>query len=426
MILRRLTIAVLAGGALLGCTALLGDFDVLDANEQQPPGNGTDAEADNATSNIDGSTSADGGDGAPPLSCNAPFVACPGAAQCVVPLSDPEHCGACGHSCGGGACDNGVCKPAKLYELPASSTAKIDVIDVGATHLFFSTTDSTEQKAFSCPIGGCKGMPATQLASMQYAIRAISAVNNVTFAFLSAPTQTTERPAVYACGLAGCPSPPVSFTGDGLNGVDDRFRTVGNRIFHFRGGSGIGYSTCDPATPGNCAGTTSFGSMTRNTRGFTADATNVYFIDTQARGYVIATCLQTDTSCTPAQVVAGDHSDLEALETEGGKLYFIRPGREDFNEGKLYTCNLPSCTPQVIANGLSTNPHTTGFKNELRVDATGAYWLTTTKKIQRCAPNGCLGGAKDVIGPINGIHSLVLDASFVYWAEEKSIWRLAK
>jgi hypothetical protein len=420
--LRRAAMPLLVSAALIGCTSILGDFEIT----ASPGGSsGADGDIDGTTPGVDGS-SGGGGDSAP-LNCVAPQVKCAAANVCAVLASDPEHCGECGHSCGGGTCENSVCKPAKLFDLGADAgTVTIETIDVDEVHLFYSTTDNNmENRLFSCPLAGCKGVQPQQLASMQYGIRGIAAMNKETFTFLSAPAQTTERPAIYACTPAGCPSPPVSFTGDGLNGVDSRFRKFGNRLFHFRGGSGIGFSNCPPTTPGTCAGTTALGVNTRGTHAFTADADKVYFVDSATRGSTIATCAQTDTACVPATLVAGDNSDVDGVEVEGGKMFWIRPGRDGFNEGKLFNCDLPACTapPKLVANALSTSPNS---PRELRVDASGAYWITTTSKIQRCAPNGCLGGAKDFAGPLVSPHALVTDGKFVYWAEKTSVWRLAK
>jgi hypothetical protein len=259
---------------------------------------------------------------------------------------------------------------------------------------------------------------------MQYPIEAIASVNRDTFAFLSAPTQTTQRPAVFACTPAGCQSPPVSFATDGLNGLEARFRTFGNRIFYHRRGSGLGFSAC--LTPGACTTpSTEIGNPnTRGTHGFTADATYVYFIDSSSRGSTIARCAQNDAACVPAPIVPEDASEVQSVELEAGRLAWIRPGRDGFNEGILFTCDLPACTsPKRLANGLFTSPNA---PIELRVDASGAYWITTAKKIQRCAPNDCLGGAKDFVVPLTAPHSLVPAGKFVYWAEKTAIWRLAK
>jgi hypothetical protein len=55
---------------------------------------------------------ADGEAVAADLTCGAPLTACQG--RCVDTSSDPEHCGACGRSCGPEPCQDGLCQPLVL------------------------------------------------------------------------------------------------------------------------------------------------------------------------------------------------------------------------------------------------------------------------------------------------------------------------
>lgn len=89
----------------------------------------------------------------------------------------------------------------------------------------------------------------------------------------------------------------------------------------------------------------------------------------------------------------GEQSDVEALAIEAGKLWWIKPGRDGFNEGKLLSCDRP----------------------------------TTDNELLRCLPNGCLGGAQVFVpGPLDSPHTIVGDPNFIYWAEKTAVWRLAK
>jgi hypothetical protein len=407
---------VLAAGivasALGGCTSLLGTFDV-GAGSSSP-----DADtADGPSGGGDGGTDALGSDTAPPLVCNAPQVAC--GTVCATLATSSDHCGVCNHSCGGGACQGGVCKPFKLYEGATDAGAPVvGPLEVGGTDIFFSPSVN-DNKLVSCPKTGCTLAPH-QIAAMGYPIDAISFVQPGTIVFLSAPTQSTQRPALYACSPAGCPSPPTSFAADGLNGIEPRLRSLNGRIFYNPGGSGLSYSTC-AAGAGTCSAATQLGTATtRGTHGLTADATNLYFIDSAARGSTIATCAQSAAPCTPSALVPGDQSTVEGVVADGGKLYWLFPGRAGFTEGRLMACDLPACaTPKPLANTLDSPVG-------LVVDAGGAYWLTAGNKLQRCLPNGCLGGPQDFAGPLDTPHSLVADPAFVYWAEKTSVWRLAK
>jgi len=52
--------------------------------------------------------------------------------------SDPENCGACGHGCGGGGCQAGVCQPEDLVSIAAGRTVRAIAID--STYLYWSNT----------------------------------------------------------------------------------------------------------------------------------------------------------------------------------------------------------------------------------------------------------------------------------------------
>jgi len=55
--------------------------------------------------------------------------------------SDPDNCGACGVTCYGGTCSAGVCS--QDLEVVSVSPAKINAVDIDATHVYWSTTGAT-------------------------------------------------------------------------------------------------------------------------------------------------------------------------------------------------------------------------------------------------------------------------------------------
>ena len=76
--------------------------------------------------------------------------ACPGATlcgdACTNTAFDPSNCGACGHDCGGGTCDLGVCAPVVLRDSLASPA-----FDIDGTSFYFNSGS----KVLSCPLAGC-------------------------------------------------------------------------------------------------------------------------------------------------------------------------------------------------------------------------------------------------------------------------------
>ena len=99
--IRTVGAMLLAAGAATGCTALLGSFDVAPA---------TGPELLDGQANPDGPAEGgplDGGtDTTVPVACTSPEVACDNV--CVRLTMSGDHCGKCGHSCGGGTCTGGV------------------------------------------------------------------------------------------------------------------------------------------------------------------------------------------------------------------------------------------------------------------------------------------------------------------------------
>jgi hypothetical protein len=203
-----------------------------------------------------------------------------------------------------------------------------------------------------------------------------------------------------------------------LNGFVGDLFAVGNRVFYNGGGIGIGSTTC---SGGTCTPGVTLPSS-RGRAALSADATRLAFVDTSANGRNLAMCDYTGGSCTSTPLVTGDFSAVKATQILAGKFYWIQPGRQDFNEGKLRQCALSdSCaTIKDLTNGLD-------FPSTLLVDASGSYWFSATSpKLQHCAPDTCTGGTKDLTGAFTSPSSLTADAKFVYWVSAGAIWRVAK
>lgn len=100
----------------MAISACVGDTPVV-----PPPG--SDAGGQDSTPAQD---SAPSGDGA----CEAGFTTCGGGGTCATKLADdPLNCGACDHSCGGGACFAGACQAVAIasgLDSPAASEIAID------------------------------------------------------------------------------------------------------------------------------------------------------------------------------------------------------------------------------------------------------------------------------------------------------------
>jgi hypothetical protein len=110
----RIRILFLISG-LAGCAGLIGvpDLTYDERAQQGLP---------------DGST-LPGTDGGPSIGPDGAVIECNANVQ-----TDANHCGRCGHSCGGGTCDQGKCQPVVL----ADGIDLVQQIAVDATHLYYA------------------------------------------------------------------------------------------------------------------------------------------------------------------------------------------------------------------------------------------------------------------------------------------------
>lgn len=391
--------------SLSACTALLGSFEVGPGGGDADTGTGADGAAtDGPAPGTDGGAEADA-----PVVCTAPEVAC--GSVCANLQSSVDHCGKCGRSCGGGTCTAGKCSTTLVVEIPD----KVTSMDVGVNDVIFGFNDEMA----SCPKDGCKGATPKQLGKTQYGFANITVMNNGTVVFESAPVQSTHRPAIYGCPVTGCPGVLTSWISDGLNGFEQRIRTFAGDVFVNTGGNGLAWTSCTAGactTPGNLLGI-------KGTRLLTPTPNAVYFVNSADTG--IGKCLKTDTACVPTVVASGAFGDVATLAFDNGSLFWIKKGRDGFNEGKLFQCVLSTdCTQaanvKTLANGLDS-------PTELVVDDTGAYWLTAANKIERCLPGNCPGGPQELVPAGADLrHHVVIAQSFMYWVEVTKIFRTAK
>jgi hypothetical protein len=302
----------------------------------------------------------------------------------------------------------GTCQPVTLYTAGAGLT--IDALAVGSTEVYFSTSDTA---LLACPKVGCTVAPR-QVAKMSYPIWSVAWLDVGQLVFQSAPAQSTERPALYACPEAGCVLPLTSIISDGLGGFESRLAVDASTVFYNSQNFGLGSFTCTAAgcvAPQNLTLT--------GAHGFSVDANRVYYVASATSGGVIAYCTRGVTPCTPVTLVTGDQSTVPMTHAYGNRLYWLLPGRAGFGEGRIRSVDMTGTPITDLVNGLNT-------PTEFVLDGKGAFWLTADPRLQRCAPNGCPGGAQNVTALLSAPHLLAQDDSFVYWAEGAVVRRVAK
>jgi hypothetical protein len=323
--------------------------------------------------------------------------------------TSPTNCGACGHSCGGGACDRGVCQSFVLSGITATS------IDVDATRIYF--TQST--KVLACPKSGCVLQP-TQLDDMGsggYDTWSVVVTNGSLF-FMSAPTQAgTEHDDLFMCALTGCPS-PAPIIASALFGVqylsnagNDVYWSIAEQKKTFR-------RVCQP-NAGACDAIVTIIPEAVGLRLLAARADEFYFVDAMGlQKCPYAGCPGTVATATGATLLTA--MVPTAIEYQGNLVWmqFGDPNRT--LSGAIRTCATADCDAQVAKNFIANREPIRG----LHVDDGGVYWMEGTT-LYGCPRTGCVGGAKTLATGVTRMFNnalstrlIVSDQAFLYWIND--------
>ena len=159
-----------------------------------------------------------------------------------------------------------------------TASVPIGPIAVSPTEVFFSTNDNNNEvyKLLACPDTGCVLAPR-QLATMEYTINSIAWVpdpTTPTVVFESAPSQNTERPALFPCPESGCPGALTSAVSDGLGGFQNPLPVVGDQVYYNSENFGLNALTC---TAGACTNGTAL--SLKSAVAFAPGAVHEYYID---------------------------------------------------------------------------------------------------------------------------------------------------
>jgi hypothetical protein len=402
----------LLGGA--GCQQLLGIPDVTGAASvggSDAAAIGPDGAAPDLGPAADAALLADtavGEDAAPDALLMPDARPCLGMAMmcggvCINPANSAMHCGECNHSCGGGACVGGVCQPAVLVD-----GMHVNDLAVDPTGLFFTTG----KRVLECAKTGCGTLAPRQVADMPMETSLVHTGNGSVF-FISAPGQSTIRPTLYSCPLAGCPTPVPTVAGPAFSGPSEVV-TVGDDVIWLEPDGGLRKRTC-AANGGACGPFVQVGP--RGLAALSASPTEVFFRDTMANGYGLAKC--PSTGCAPAPAVPTKLTTTTPTATVffQGLIYLQITRRPELPEGSIETCTATDCNggkPKVFVNGRM------GPTN-LVVDRTGVYWLESLSDgisyaIRTCPLTGCVGGPR-LLADGTKARSLGVDDGFVYWID---------
>lgn len=199
--MRARTVLVLLGGAaLLGCSALLGVRDDVFFDENAEGGaSSSGSSSSGAASSSSGGTGDGGPDG--PTTCNADLQ------------TDKQHCGRCGHSCGGGECKAGKCQPLQIGGVP---NAPLQHVVTSQDHVFVSTVTTLTTQT-----GGIWRIPKSGGAAELYVAleeaQAMRVLGDKLFFVVEEPNGDggpDQAGGLYTCPLVGgAPCSPARIVG---------------------------------------------------------------------------------------------------------------------------------------------------------------------------------------------------------------------
>lgn len=341
------------------------------------------SEPETVVSAVDSGTLGDAGGSTPSSADDAstadaetcPNQMCSGA--CVDTSSSGDHCGRCGHSCGGGTCKSGVCAPVVV----ASNVTQPFGVAVAATSVFWIRNGAIER----CPVTGCTGAPATitdevTIGAGQPGGTTIATDGNEV-AWIANGSSNGRN--VFACSVAGCTNGSSPKAATGLTDAPTQLALEGSTIFVSQA---TGTQRQGPLSTLALTGIAGAGSDVPT--GIAADKVNVYvagvrnsamgvdrcerpscasstrmFLDAKylavGGSLVLATAGAGIMKCAAtgcggaATALAPDDKTAVAIAADDGFVAWAIPGSDAASDGTIRVCALPDCKdgPRTVAEG---------------------------------------------------------------------------
>jgi hypothetical protein len=321
-----------------------------------------------------------------PVTCDAQFAV------------DPSNCGACGHSCLGGACEAGACRPIAL----AAGVGQGLALD--AKNVYW--TDPEAGAVYQCPHAGCGGAPMALGTG-------INAPNTVAVNATTVFWSNHANPDVIDGTSIGAPDAYAPICTLPQMGFVGRLAVQGGSIYFSNETSGAvlacAISNCMPA-PIMTGG--------KDPLGVAVDPGHVYWTDYAAGS--VGVCPIDGCDGGPGLLASGE-SGPRTIVSDSTAVYWS----DDADSGAVRSCAVLGCDggARTIAAGQAQ-------PQGVAVDGTSAYWTNTGDGTVWKATLSGAGPVRLASGQ-TGAWAIAVDPAAIYWTNNApgapgAVMKLAK